>query len=361
VAYFAHFDAARGQGIRKKIDGFLNAAAANGWETRSVILNTPGAASHLKLGLEIARAKEDVLLIRSTAHHLAFILPFYLFAGLRRQIILEVPTPHGSALLELLRGKFSAWAKARMMFLLAVSGPFVFWPFDRVLQYAPESSWWMLGNRRRTRMTSNGIDLSQMSARARSPSWPSDTLRLLAVANVSHWHGYDRLLRAIRLRRDEDPGGCGIELTIVGNGDQVNSLRSLANELGLRDQVHFRAPEHGAELLRSYGEHHVAVGSLGSHRKGLRQASELKAREYCAVGIPFIAAGLDSDFPERAGFRYVVSASERIDDVAALLKRLCDSPQFPGTREIRAYAETHLDMRDRVRELLGDAARMSDA
>lgn len=357
LAYFAIFDPARGQGIGKKISGFLQAAEAEGWQTRAVLRHRAGILEHLCLGAAIARADEGVLVIRSTAHFLAVLTPFCLLARIRgRRLILDVPTPQSAALVELLKSTAPITVRVtKALALLSTAGPFVYWPFHRVIEYAAEGPWWMLGNRARIRELGNGIDLGSIPQRPRRPEWPGRTLKLIAVANVSFWHGYDRMLRAMRTFLQGANGERDVEFTLVGTGEEVDRLRSLAEELGLSDRVHFRGPLVGDDLLEAYCEHHLAVASLALHRKGLTRAAELKAREYCAVGIPFIASGDDVDFPEAVPFRFAVSLSEDDDELAALLDKLSKRSDLPDPCTIRAYAEAHLDMRLKVRQVLGDA------
>ncbi len=100
----------------------------------------------------------------------------------------------------------------------------------------------------------------------------------------------------------------------------------------------------GNALDALFDQCHVAVGSLGIHRKGLTQTSELKAREYCARGIPYIIACADPDFP--AGFPYILRlpADESpidIEQVLAFAREVCADPDHP--QKMRSYAEEHLD------------------
>jgi glycosyltransferase involved in cell wall biosynthesis len=345
LAYFAIFDPSRGQGIQRKIEGFLAAARAEGWVTRSVLEHRRGLRAHLAVGVALARSTDDVLVVRSTAHHLAVLSLFSLLTRRRSLLLLDVPTPHAAALLEVLRGRYPLLARLRMALFLVVTGPSGYWPFDQVVQCAPEGGWWMLGNRRRTRMVGNGIDVAAVPARERSPAWPAETLDLIGVANVSFWHGYDRVLRAMVAIPT-------VRFTIVGAGDEVAALKALAARLGLCGRVRFTGPLEGLALAREYEAHHVAVASLGLHRKGLAGAAELKAREYCAVGIPFIASGADLDFPDGVPFRHVVSSTERTDDVETLLQKLSAQPAFPPPGEIRRYAASNLDMRRKVRLIM---------
>jgi hypothetical protein len=77
-------------------------------------------------------------------------------------------------------------------------------------------------------------------------------------------------------------------------GDEIN-LKNLASRLRINDHIIFHGFVHGKELDRLFEQNHIAVGSLGIHRIGLNQLSILKAREYCARGIPFGGLSLYSE------------------------------------------------------------------
>lgn len=115
-------------------------------------------------------------------------------------------------------------------------------------------------------------------------------LNFLAVASMSDWHGYDRLIKGMANYRDEN-----IHLYMVG-GDGDGSLekwKELSITLGLQNKVHFMGPRHGADLIELFNICDIAFASLGMYRTNCYNASVLKAREYSARGIPFIYATND--------------------------------------------------------------------
>jgi glycosyltransferase involved in cell wall biosynthesis len=191
----------------------------------------------------------------------------------------------------------------------------------------------------------NGIDVASIPLRRRAPGWPATTLRVLAVAGVARWHGLDRLLRAVREFQARADSGFDIRVTIAGDGPELSALRELAASLGLGDCVAFSGTVTGQALLELYESSHLAVSSLGLHRIGLESASVLKAREYCAAGIPFIASGRDPDFQGEVPFRLRVSADENTRDIVDIFTRFGALRARCDDREQRRFAEAHLDWR----------------
>jgi glycosyltransferase involved in cell wall biosynthesis len=184
----------------------------------------------------------------------------------------------------------------------------------------------------------NGFAVQSVPLR-QAPHYNSD-FHLLCVANVSRWHGLDRLLQGLAAYAETPK----VVLHIAGDGAELPHLQKLTEELGITDRVVFHGFTTGKALDTLFDQCHIAVGSLGIHRKGLTQTSELKGREYCARGIPYILACADPDFP--ADFPHILHlpADEspiNINQVLAFTQEVCADPDHP--QKMRRYAEEHLD------------------
>jgi hypothetical protein len=84
----------------------------------------------------------------------------------------------------------------------------------------------------------------------------------------------------------------------------------------------------------------------------LKEASILKAREYCARGTPFIYGIADPDFPPDFPYILHVPADESpidIEQVLAFAKEVCADPDHP--QKMRRYAEEHLDWSVKMKKL----------
>lgn len=178
---------------------------------------------------------------------------------------------------------------------------------DEITQYEVSRS----GDPKKPHITiGNGFDV--VSAPVRQPAAYTGTdLHLLCVANVNRWHGIDRLLRGLA----NYSGTPGVVLHVVGNGPELSHLQELAEELGIGDRAVFHGFRTGEDLDAFFDQCHVAVGSLAIHRIGLKEASILKAREYCARGIPFIYGISDPDFPADLPYILHLPADESPIDI----------------------------------------------
>jgi glycosyltransferase involved in cell wall biosynthesis len=129
-------------------------------------------------------------------------------------------------------------------------------------------------------------------------------------------------------------------------------LTRLTQQLALADHVTFAGALAGDEVYACYDRSHLGVSALAIHRKGLHEAAALKAREYCAAGIPFLASGHDPDFAPDLAFRIEVSSSE---DTASLIEAFRDFGRrraLVSDGEIRRYAVETLDFSHKLESIL---------
>lgn len=193
----------------------------------------------------------------------------------------------------------------------------------------------------------NGIDTSRYQLRNLISSDIDKRLDLLFVGAVSRWHGVDRLIHGIA-----QSGNKRIHLHIVGDASGTQALKTLVNQQNLEEQVLFHGFKTGKELDEMFDKCHIAVGSLGIHRKGLKETSDLKSREYCARGIPFFSSAFDADVSENFPFRLKVPADDSPIDMAHIMdfaKNVLADGGHP--RKIKEFATAKLDWEIKVKNL----------
>ena len=195
----------------------------------------------------------------------------------------------------------------------------------------------------------NGFDVHSVRVRNPPPCDHGD-LHILFVGNVSRWHGLDRIIRGIADYR----GTVGLHLHIVGNGDELSNLQEMKRVVAPEANIYFHDIYVGQQLDAVFDECQIAIGSLGVHRNGMRQASSLKVREYCSRGIPFVLSNLDPDFPETFEYCLKVESDDTpldMEEVVSFARKICNDPEHP--RIMRSYAERNLDWSVKVKEIYG--------
>lgn len=127
-----------------------------------------------------------------------------------------------------------------------------------------------------------------------------ETLRLLGVANINFWHGYDRIIEGLRAYYSKNTK-IKVLLTLVGDGneDVKNNLIKLVKDYNLESYVKFIGNTSGAALDTLFDQCDLAIGCLGCHRKNIVTVKSLKNVEYAMRGVPFIYSELNDDFDDK--------------------------------------------------------------
>jgi len=205
----------------------------------------------------------------------------------------------------------------------------------------------------------NGIDLKNIPMR-KNLAFLFDTVhsfKVIGVANVSFWHGYDRVIKGLFEYYKTNPS-INVYFHIVGAGAELENLKKLTESLGLSEFVIFHGPKYGEELDRLFDEAHVAIGSLGNHRKGVRVSADLKTREYCARGIPFVISYDDVDFPNDFPYMLKVPADESPVDIEQILQFYERIKNRDIVKEMRDYAEKNLSWEAKLKPVIDEINRL---
>lgn len=188
--------------------------------------------------------------------------------------------------------------------------------------------------------TDNGVsteDLPVVVAAA-----PGGPVTLVGVANLGRRHAYDRVIDGLADHRATG-GTREVRFDIVGTGSEEPLLRARVAERGVGDIVRFLGPLSGAALSEALGRCQVGVSGLGMHRIGA-DTSDIKSREYCARGLPFVIANTDRDFGPDFPFAFHAPMTEAPVDIGAVLAFLdglaVTRPGYPAA--MRAYADARL-------------------
>lgn len=349
LKYYAFFGEFNSLGITQKLENTVEAVTKLGYEAEvKYYINRPqGLMSFIK---EVVSGKEDVIILRFYDLFLPVIFPFLLYRRMKgAQLILDIPTPRQTQLKEFqFDNKNTLHIKLRSLWNY-LSWTWVLIPFNRIIQYAEEGAWFALGVRHKTIKMGNGIKIE--------PSLPivnslrTNEVRLIGVATLAAWHGYDRLIKAVAEVKKRNPD-YPIKVRIVGDGQMFTELNNLVNEYNLKDSVELTGSLHGENLTQAFDGMQFGVSSLGLFRKGLAEASDLKTREYMARGLCVIGSGSDPDFSADSPYRLLVPNDESIEPIVELLLNL-KNLTLPRPNEIRSFAENNLSFDAKISNILG--------
>ena len=197
----------------------------------------------------------------------------------------------------------------------------------------------------------NGIDLNSIPAISNEKN--TDTIHFVTVSAMYYWHGYERLIKGLAEYYQSKEHGRKVHVDMIGNGPSKKEWEQLAEKLGITDKVTFWGEKSGKDLDDIFYHGDIAVSSLGLYKKNLQKASELKVREYCARGIPFILACKDLGIPTEEEFKYVVTNDESPIDIHKALQFL-DSikDREQCIQNMREYAEQNFEWTIQMRKVM---------
>lgn len=348
-SYFALVNAGKSPGVAKKITNTVLAASNLGLNATSNIFPT-NIHGVINFFISLIRTKSEIVMIRFS--DLVFPAVFFAMLFLRmrgRKIIIDVPTPRAIGLKEFDSAiKIFPVRIARKLWTV-VSGPWVLYPAHIIIQYADEGKWFCFGIKNKTVKLGNGILIADELPLIET-SWPDATLKLIAVAQVSKWHGYDRVINAlVEVNKLDLP--YAVSFTIVGDGDELSNLKAIVRKHGLEEQVFFTGMLLGENLNSAFQNAHIGVASLGLYRIGLQDASVLKAREYVARGLSIICAGADPDFDDASEFRFEVENNDSVDGLIQLLSSF-ENKKLISPSVARSYAHKKLSLESKLSRVI---------
>ena len=298
------------------------------------------------------RSKEDIIVTRYQGTLNAFLFLGGFILKLKKQkLIIDVPTPISNLLKEMSFNKSFDLVSVLNKLQIIIFGPVSLTFATLVIQYADESMWFSIFSKQKTIKIGNGIDVESIPLKKYPLEWPSNTINLVGVGTVAIWHGYDRLIRAIKCLEDDTTFNHRINFNIIGDGLEIPNLKKLTNKLGLSNQIKFSGMLYNKKLYQCYENAHLGIGSLGWARVGIKEASPLKIREYLSAGLPVITATKDIDFSTEHSFYLQVTEEEEIESIVSLFKNIILN-DLPSPRECRLFAEKKLDYSIKVNQVL---------
>ena len=176
----------------------------------------------------------------------------------------------------------------------------------------------------------NGVDTDILSLRHKKPS-PKGEIHILAVAKITRWHGYDRVIEGMRLYYQKNPSA-KVYFHIVGpDGDgSLKKCEELTNSYGLTEFVLFEGPKFGKDADSYFDMADIAVATL--NKQGMSKVYSLKIGEYLARGMPFIYAKPEGHVDKSWEFCMEVPSDGtpvNIDEVIEFCKKVNDMPEIP--------------------------------
>jgi len=182
---------------------------------------------------------------------------------------------------------------------------------------------------RRIAIVRNGPDLDELGKLSPCPSLLNKTNMIIGYVGVTGVQdGLDNLLRSLRhlvydLHRNE------LMCVVVGSGDALPSLRTLAHRLGIADKVLFTGwLSHQEDIARYLSTMDICVSPEPSDPYNDRSTA-VKLMEYMALGKPIVAF----DLPEHRFSAQDAAVYARPNDELDFARQIASLIDDPARRE----------------------------
>lgn len=215
---------------------------------------------------------------------------------------------------------------------------------DKIVTFSDYDQIWG----RPTIKISNGIDFSQI--KIKQSVAPHTDLRLIAVATIHPWHGFDRAIEGLALYYQKNPVR-KVYMHIIGSAvpEVLSQYQQSVRKNRLEQYVFFHGSLFGEALDKMFDESDFGIGSLARHRSQIDKIKTLKNREYAARGIPFVYSETDDDF-EKMPYILKAPADETPLDIEKIID-FYDSIRFTP-KEIRSSIEKTLSWKRQMQYVI---------
>lgn len=196
----------------------------------------------------------------------------------------------------------------------------------------------------------NGIDTDTYRIYQPLDFYRND-IRLVFIGNLSYWTGLEQLITNLE-KKNFKHNGKSIFLDIIGDGVCYSKLQERFSCSYVKFHGFLKDHQSIPIMLQS----DVAIGSLGAGQRGLTEGSNLKLRQYCLLGLPFVKADLDFDFdniPECSEFFLNISSDitqGEIDKLISFSELVKSNPEL--RMKMKNYGAKYLSWKYKFQKLL---------
>lgn len=206
----------------------------------------------------------------------------------------------------------------------------------------------------------NGINLKNINVKNMIIK-KSNRIDLIAVANIAFWQGYDRVIEGLKVYYENSNFNYLVYFNIVGLGEDITKLTTLVNKYNLQKYVVFHGYKSGKDLEELFNSCDIAMGTFGMYRKSMQDGSTLKAREYCARGIPFLIGYEDLDFLSDFKYALKVSNNNTIIDINSIIDFYNNVYKDKNlVSSMRKYAEENLTWEAKLKPVIDKITQKTD-
>jgi len=194
----------------------------------------------------------------------------------------------------------------------------------------------------------NAPDIASLALPAQAPD--KACYDLIIVANIMFWHGVDRVINGLAEAADHIRGQ--VHLHVVGDGEEKAALEALVKSRSVESSVTFYGYQSGDALTELYQKADIGISSIGLHRQGLDECSDLKSREYVVHGLPLIKSFVDIDIDKLSDYVLNIPADDSPLNIEKVISFIRDHYNNCHKYEVNKAAKNIIGWQSFVTQLI---------
>lgn len=192
----------------------------------------------------------------------------------------------------------------------------------------------------------NGIDINTLSVN--KSKYDGKTINMVGIANISKWHGYDRIIRGMNSFYNKN-NSHKVKFYLIGEGNEKQNLINLVGDLNLENVVEFLGVKTGDELNKELDRMHIGISSLALFRAGGGH-DPIKTKEFIGRGMPVVLGYNDKLVDMNLSYVMKVEEDDSEIDINNIIYKY-DNMNC-NKDEIRKYAEENLSWTSQISKIV---------
>ena len=104
-------------------------------------------------------------------------------------------------------------------------------------------------------------------------------------------------------------------------------------------------------MINKSEDYDIGLGGLKYHIKGAKYDSSIKNKEFCAMGIPMVAASIDKSFNDNFKYLYKINADNNNFSISDIIDWYESLDKKIIKQEMKKYAEEELSFYKLYKEM----------
>jgi len=152
-------------------------------------------------------------------------------------------------------------------------------------------------------------------------------IEMIGVGTIYPYHGYDRIIEAMKECDCKLASGGEIFFHIVGKSDEIERLKKYVESIGLEKNVIFHGVQYGENLKRLYMKCNLGVGTMALSLRNADIDTAIKNIEYMSFYLPVISSGKIFDIKATTGIYKICDEATPVEmnDVFQIVKSFYDN------------------------------------